>query len=154
MCVPQQNGAEMDYCRVVGPRGLCRPLDEKQGFPTNTSPLAPCQGCSKAWQSGRARQSRAGHLRTGQGYRDQRRGQQIRGVASSNWPRRFRRYFLDPQNCQKKCGLRKIGGVAPSDRPGRLYPPSPSCRDARPGASVGASSAHANSQQCSRQFRV
>ena len=38
----------MDSCRVVGPRGLCRPLDEKQGFPTNTSPLAPCQGCSKA----------------------------------------------------------------------------------------------------------
>ena len=38
----------MDYCRVVGPRGLCRPLDEKQGFPTNTSPLAPCEDCSKA----------------------------------------------------------------------------------------------------------
>ena len=51
MCGSQQNGAEMDYCRVVGPRGLCRPLDEKQGFPTNTSPLAPCQGCSKAEQS-------------------------------------------------------------------------------------------------------
>ena len=51
LCVSQQNGAEMDYCRVVGPRGLCRPLDEKQGFPTNTSPLAPCQGCSKAEQS-------------------------------------------------------------------------------------------------------
>ena len=41
----------MDCCRVVGFRGLCRPLDEKQGFPTNTSPLAPCQGCSKAEQS-------------------------------------------------------------------------------------------------------
>ena len=38
----------MDYCRVVGPRGLCRPLDKKQGLPTNTSPLAPCEGCSKA----------------------------------------------------------------------------------------------------------
>ena len=23
--------AEMDYCRVVGPRGLCRPLDERKG---------------------------------------------------------------------------------------------------------------------------
>ena len=34
----------MDYCRVVGP------LDEKQGLPTNTSPLAPCKGCSKAGQ--------------------------------------------------------------------------------------------------------
>ena len=45
----------MEYCRVVSPRGLCRPLDEKQdekqGFPTNTSRLAPCQGCSKAEQS-------------------------------------------------------------------------------------------------------
>ena len=30
----------------------------------------------------------------------------------------------------------------------------PSCRDARPGASVGASSAHANGQRRSRQFRV
>ena len=36
---------------------------------------------------------------------------------------------------------------------GRLYPPSPCCRDARPGASVGASSAHANGQRRSRQFR-
>ena len=36
---------------ALGPRGLCRPLDEKQAFPTNTSPLAPCQGCSKAEQS-------------------------------------------------------------------------------------------------------
>ena len=33
---------EMDSCRVVGPRDLCRPLD---------SPLAPCQGCSKAGQA-------------------------------------------------------------------------------------------------------
>ena len=39
MCVSQQSGAEMDSCRVVGPRGLCRPLDEKQGSPTNTSPV-------------------------------------------------------------------------------------------------------------------
>ena len=36
---------EMENCRVVGPRGLCRPLDEKQGFPTNK--------CSKAGQAGR-----------------------------------------------------------------------------------------------------
>ena len=37
---------------------------------------------------------------------------------------------------------------------GRLYPPSPSCRDAPPSTSVGASSAHANGQRRSRQFRV
>ena len=30
---------QMERCRVVGPRGLCRPLDEKQGFPTNNSSL-------------------------------------------------------------------------------------------------------------------
>ena len=34
----------MDWCRVVGPHGLCRPLDDKQGFPTNNLALAPCQG--------------------------------------------------------------------------------------------------------------
>ena len=43
---------EMAYCRVV-PRDLCRPRDEKQGFPTNTSLLAPCQA---------RRQSKAGRL--------------------------------------------------------------------------------------------
>ena len=30
----RQATAEMGWCRVVGPRGLCRPLDVKQGFPT------------------------------------------------------------------------------------------------------------------------
>ena len=37
---------------------------------------------------------------------------------------------------------------------GRLYPPSPFCRDARSGTSVEASSAHVNGQRRSRQFRV
>ena len=37
----------MDWCRVVGPRGLCRPLDEKQRFPTRNSLLTPCKGRSK-----------------------------------------------------------------------------------------------------------
>ena len=31
----------MDWRRVVGPRGLCRPLDEKQRFPTNSQFLVP-----------------------------------------------------------------------------------------------------------------
>ena len=52
----------MDCCRVVGPRGLCRPLDEKQGLPTNTSPLAPCLGCSKAEQSRTTFREEAGGL--------------------------------------------------------------------------------------------
>ena len=42
-----QTTAEMDWCRVVGPRGLCRPLDEKQGFPTKNPPLGPCKSRSK-----------------------------------------------------------------------------------------------------------
>ena len=36
----QQTTAEMDWCRVVGPRGLCRPLDEKQALPTNNPKTA------------------------------------------------------------------------------------------------------------------
>ena len=40
----RQLKAEMDWCGVFGPREL----DEKKGFPTNNSPLAPCQACSKA----------------------------------------------------------------------------------------------------------
>ena len=43
MSVSQQTTAEMDRCRVVGLRGLCRPLDERQRFPTNNPPLTPCE---------------------------------------------------------------------------------------------------------------
>ena len=71
----------MDWCRVGGPRGLCRPLDEKRGFPTNNPPFAPCYlevstpipaksrpqklargraDQSRAGRAGRAQQSRAG----------------------------------------------------------------------------------------------
>ena len=50
-------------------------------------------------------------------------------------------------------GLRRSQALqAPST--GRLYPPSPFCRDARSGTSVEASSAHVNGQRRSRQFRV
>ena len=45
--IPQEATAEMDWCRLVGPHGLCRPLDESQAFPTNTPPLAACEGRSK-----------------------------------------------------------------------------------------------------------
>ena len=46
----------MDWCRVVGPRGLCRPLDES--FQQTT----PCKGCSKCEHAGqdRAQGGRAG----------------------------------------------------------------------------------------------
>ena len=52
----------MDYCRVVG-----RPLDEKQGLRTNTSPLAPCKGCSKAGQRTTFRVSGGPNLPLGAG---------------------------------------------------------------------------------------
>ena len=77
----------MDYCRVVGPRGLCRPLDKKQGLPTNTSPLAPCEGCSKA---GKERLFAFQGQETGQ-------GRQVGGVACSDPPRRPRVASLEPR---------------------------------------------------------
>ena len=77
----------MDCCRVVGPRGLCRPLDEKQGFPTNTSPFAPWKGCSKAEQSRTTFREKAGGGRGGQGQGRQRKGRQGRaGSAHSAYP--------------------------------------------------------------------
>ena len=69
----------MDYCRV-GVLAACagRSTRSKQAFPTNTWPLAPCQGCSKARESrttfrsmfsvrmqGRGREGRAGQGRAG-----------------------------------------------------------------------------------------
>ena len=57
----------MDGCRIVGPRGLCRPLDEKQGFPTNNLALAPCQKTAGQGRAGEAGQGRAGQGRAGQG---------------------------------------------------------------------------------------
>ena len=55
------SNAEMDWCRVVGPCGLCRPLDEKHGFPANTPHLAPCKGRLKGTRAGQGRAgSRAG----------------------------------------------------------------------------------------------
>ena len=96
----------MDYCRVVGPRGLCRPLDKKQGLPTNTSPLAPCEGCSKP---GKERLFAFQGQETGQ-------GRQVGGVACSDPPRRSLQIVL-------KRLWPLIGGVAPSDRPRRPWVP-------------------------------
>ena len=85
----------MDWCRVVGPRGLRRPLDEKQV--SNKRALSglldvltqgragqsragqgrPARGQGRAGQGhaqGRAGQGRAGQRRAGQGRAGQRRG--------------------------------------------------------------------------------
>ena len=68
--IPQQSTAEMDWCRVVGPHGLCRPLDEKQVQQT-TRPLALCAGCSKwntsGWNAICSSGSRAGTKKGAEG---------------------------------------------------------------------------------------
>ena len=67
--ISQQSTTEMDWCRVVGPRGLCRPLDEKQVSNKQPGPRATRRantGQGRAGQ-GRAAQRRAGQGRAGQG---------------------------------------------------------------------------------------
>ena len=43
--------AEMDYCRVVGPRGLCRPLDERKGSQQTLRLLHPVRVARKQGMS-------------------------------------------------------------------------------------------------------
>ena len=63
----------MDWCRVVGPRGLCRPLDEKQVSNKQPGPSRPVRASRRAnTGQGRAGQGRAGpavqgRARAGQG---------------------------------------------------------------------------------------
>ena len=49
----------------MGPRGLCRPLDEKHGFPLNNPHLAPCKGRTK-WQTIAGRLGRQAGRQAGQ----------------------------------------------------------------------------------------
>ena len=141
----------MDWCRVVGPRGLCRPLDEKHGFPLNNPHLAPCKGRTK-WQTIAGRLGRQAGRQAGRAGRAG-----GRAGKGGPWPDQndinggefgVLLYCLTAE--RSFAGRRHYRPRIP----GRLYPPSPCCRDARPGASVGASSAHANGQRRSRQFRV
>ena len=148
---------EMDWCRVVGPRGLCRPLDEKQ----TTWPSRPV----KATRCANTGQRRAGQCRALFGKEANSPGPG--GPASLEFASRCtppdppkkhrprRRWWVWGSSLLPN-GKEVIRGAASlqSSCTGRLYPPSPCCRDARPGASVGASSAHANGQRRSRQFRV
>ena len=101
----------MDYCRVVGPRGLCRPLDEKQGFPTNTSPLAPCEDCSKACKE---------RLFEFQGRRQGRLVQKPEGGAGlGTWRGRPLEQAQEARFPETALHVRfwpLFGGVAPSDR--------------------------------------
>ena len=85
----------MDWCRVVGPRGLCRPLDEEQVSNKQPGPrallgLLDGAGQGRAGQgragqagpggAGGAGQGRAGQGRAGQGRAGQGRAGQGRAV--------------------------------------------------------------------------
>ena len=61
----QETTAEMDWHRVVGPRGLCRPLDESKGFQQTTCPSRPVRAARSARHSKQV--SRAGAGQGGQG---------------------------------------------------------------------------------------
>ena len=58
----------MGWCRVVGPRGLCRPLDEKQATNKQPGPSRPVRAIRRAnTGQGRAGQG-AGHRGQGRGH--------------------------------------------------------------------------------------
>ena len=63
----QQSTTEMDWCRVVGPGGLCRPLDEKQVSNKQPGPSRPVRATRRASRAGQGRAGRAGQGRAGQG---------------------------------------------------------------------------------------
>ena len=118
----------MDWCRVVGPRGLCRPLEEKQVSnkqpgPRALSGLLDVRTQGRAGQSTgqgragqRAGQGRAGQGRAGQGQGQGRAGQGRagQGIASTAQEGRLESASLGgaPQtpNCPKRVpGIRSLG---------------------------------------------
>ena len=132
--------AEMDYCRVVGPRGLCRPLDERQGSQQTLRLSHPVRVARKQSKAARLFEKRLWPFAKTAGQA---------GRAPSNRPRRLRTPLQTP--CRPKWP-----GKPGSSRPicqfsqvlveigtsGSLESASPFGRNARPRASVGASSAH------------
>ena len=153
--IAQPSTAEMDWCQVVGPRG----------FPLNNPHLAPCKGRSK-WQTIAGRLGRqagragAGH-RAAQGSRGQQRaaegsrGQQ-RAAEGSRGQQRAAEGTGGTGHRAQRTGHRAQGtgqGRAGQGRAGPGFTLPHRLVEARPGASVGASSAHANGQRRSRQFR-
>ena len=67
----------MGWCRVVGPRGLCRPLDEKQA--TNKQP-GPIRRANTGQGRGQGTGGRAGQQRTGTAHRAQGTGHRAPGT--------------------------------------------------------------------------
>ena len=119
----RQATAEMGWCRVVGPRGLCRPLDVKQGFPTLRDRDWTEAGLQTCGCPGLAQEARAPGI-----YQPP--PQKNSGLNVSSF---FTAYRLREVN----------GGVVTTVLDNRLQHP-PFWRDARLGASVRASRAHAN----------
>ena len=94
----QQSTTEMGWCRVVGPRGLCRPLDEKQA--TNKQPGHRAlsglldvltQGRAGQGRAGQGREGRAGQGRAGQGRAGQGAGQPGGIFQPQHTPKRHQR---------------------------------------------------------------
>ena len=144
---------------------------KSMGFHSTTRTSHPCRRArsGRPLQAGQAGQGRAGQGRAGQGRAGEGRGsggQGASGPGAARGPggRGQAGAAAGGVGSQTKMtvwgpsllpdGREVIRGAASlqSSYTGRLYPPSPSCRDAPPGASVGASSAHANGQRRSRQF--
>ena len=140
-------------CWVVGFRGLWRPLDEKQGFPTNNSPLAPR---SKFPVTGKALLGRSALQFSLSPWRESASLAQNPRRAKNlhRWLSRMPRTAVPTWGPRLPGGGRGFGillwlpdgkkinsGAASlqSSYIGRLCPPSPFSRDARPGTEPRAS---------------
>ena len=92
----QQATAEMDWCQAVGPRDLCRPLDEKRRFPTSRV------------GHGKARQGRPGQARAGQGKgRAWQKHSNVRGPSSLPNGREVIRGFTLPHRSDRTLGQKR-----------------------------------------------
>ena len=161
----------MDWCRVVGP---CPPLDEKRGVPTNNPPHPTSVNTCKhlSWQG--KSPSKAGRWQRQAFLLGSETGSPVRTGPAGPESLALEARAIKPWNLPA-FGPRPSWGCAYRPRkkhkhplssiavvtavlvyPEALFshPPSPFCRDARPGASVGASSAHVNGQRRSWQFTV
>ena len=178
--ISQQSTSEMDWCLSSRPVPAAR---RKASFQQTTWPRQGRAGQGRAGQgrAGQGRAGRAGQGRAGQGRAGQNKAEQGKTEQSRAWGLGAGAWAGQGRAGQSRAGQGRAGqagqgragqitstvvglgspccvirGAASlqSSYTGRFCPPSPSCRDARPGASVGASSALANGQRRSRQFRV
>ena len=147
----------MDWCRGCG---SSRPVPAtRREFPTNNLLLTPCKGCSKCEHAG---QQSAGQGRTepsgaGQGGRAGRAGRAGQGLegagrkAQGAGQRLWGQSRAEGRHQRGRWAGRRAGPCRAEGRPGS---PHRLVETLGGGASVGASSAHANGQRSPRQFRV